>query len=204
MGARSFGVIEMFSSSLEENRGITNIAVVLAASAMMLFSPESKADSGFYLGGSVGQAGVEVEDTGAIQPLSFDEEDFAWKAFGGYNFDLPVINLAIEGGYVNLGSPSGDLLGFPTTVEVEGIDVFGVIGIDLGPLGVFAKYGMVSWDAEITIDGLSEAEDGSDPAYGVGAKIAIGSIDLRAEYEVFDIEDAEDVSMISVGLVWTF
>jgi len=204
MGARSFGVIEMFSSSLEENHGITNIAVVLAASAMMLFSPESKADSGFYLGGSVGQAGVEVEDTGAIQPLSFDEEDFAWKAFGGYNFDLPVINLAIEGGYVNLGSPSGDLLGFPTTVEVEGIDVFGVIGIDLGPLGVFAKYGMVSWDAEITIDGLSEAEDGSDPAYGVGAKIAIGSIDLRAEYEVFDIEDAEDVSMISVGLVWTF
>jgi len=82
--------------------------------------------------------------------------------------------------------------------------VFGVLGIDLGPLGIFAKYGMVSWDAEITIDGLSEAEDGSDPAYGVGAKIAIGSIDLRAEYEVFDIEDAEDVSMISVGLVWTF
>jgi hypothetical protein len=183
---------------------MTSIAVVFAASAMMLFSPESKADSGFYLGGSVGQAGVEIEDTSGIQPLTFDEEDFAWKAFGGYNFDLPVINLAIEGGYVNLGSPSGDLLGLATQIDVDGIDVFGVLGINLGPLGVFAKYGMVSWDAEITIDGLSEAEDGSDPAYGIGAKIAIGSIDLRAEYELFDIEDAEDVSMISVGLVWTF
>lgn len=194
----------MFTSLLEKGRGITSVAVVLAASAMMLFSPESKADSGFYLGGSVGQAGVEIEDTGGIQPLTFDEEDFAWKAFAGYNFDLPVINLAIEGGYVNLGSPSGELLGLATTVDVDGFDVFGVLGVDLGPLGVFAKYGMVSWDAEITIDGLSEAEDGSDPAYGVGAKIAIGSIDLRAEYELFDIEDAEDVSMISVGLVWTF
>jgi len=194
----------MFTSLLEKGRGITSVAVVLAASAMMLFSPDSKADSGFYLGGSVGQAGVEVEDTSGIPPLTFDEEDFAWKAFGGYNFDLPVINLAIEGGYVNLGSPSGDLLGLPTQIDVTGIDVFGVLGIDLGPLGVFAKYGMVSWDAEITIDGLSEAEDGSDPAYGVGAKISIGSIDLRAEYELFDIEDAEDVSMISVGLVWTF
>jgi len=194
----------MFTNFLKENRGVTSIAVVIAVSAMMLFSPDSKADSGFYLGGSVGQAGVEVEDTSGIQPLTFDEEDFAWKAFGGYNFDLPVINLAIEGGYVNLGSPSGDLLGLETQIDVDGIDVFGVLGVDLGPLGVFAKYGMVSWDAEITIDGLSEAEDGSDPAYGVGAKIAIGSIDLRAEYELFDIEDAEDVSMISVGLVWTF
>jgi hypothetical protein len=194
----------MLNNLLKENRGSTSIAIVLATSAMMLFSPESEADSGFYLGGSVGQAGVEVEDTSGIQPLSFDEEDFAWKAFGGYNFDLPVINLAIEGGYVNLGSPSGELLGLATKIDVEGIDVFGVLGINIGPLGVFAKYGMVSWDAEITIEGISEAEDGSDPAYGIGAKIAIGSIDLRAEYEVFDIEDAEDVSMISVGLVWTF
>jgi outer membrane immunogenic protein len=194
----------MFTRYLEENRGTTSVAVVVAASAMMLFSPESKADSGFYLGGSIGQAGVEIEDTSGIQPVSFDEDDFAWKAFGGYNFDLPVVNLAVEGGYVNLGSPSGDLLGLPTIVDVDAFNVFGVLGIDLGPLGIFAKYGMVSWDAEITIDGLSDAEDGSDPAYGVGAKIGIGSVDLRAEYEVFDIEDAEDVSMISVGLVWTF
>jgi len=194
----------MFSNSLNENRGITSVAVVLAASAMMLFSPESKADSGWFLGGSIGQAGVEIEDTSGIQPLTFDEDDFAWKAFGGYNFDLTVINLAIEAGYVNLGSPSGDLLGIPVKVDVDGFDVFGVFGFNLGPVGIFAKAGVISWDAEISVDGLGDSDDGSDPAYGVGAKIAIGSIDLRAEYELFDIEDAEDVSMLSVGLVWTF
>lgn len=194
----------MFSKSLEENRGVASVAVVLAASAIMLYAPESKADSGFYLGGSVGQAGVEVQDTSGIQPVSFDENDFAWKAFGGYKFDLPVVNLGVEGGYVNLGSPSGDLLDVPVVIETDGIDVFGVLGFDLGPLGVFAKYGMISWDAEFTVDGLSDAQDGSDPAYGLGATIGLGSIDIRAEYEVFDIEDSEDVSMISVGLVWTF
>ena len=194
----------MFTNPVEENRGITSVAVVLVASAMMLFSPESKADSGFYLGGSVGQAGVEIEDTSGIQPVTFDEDDFAWKVFGGYNFDLAVINLAIEGGYVNFGSPSGDLLGIPATIDVDGFDVFGVLGFDLGPVGIFAKAGMVSWDSEISIDGFSESDDGSDPAYGLGAKIALGSLNLRAEYELFDIEDAEDVSMLSVGLVWTF
>jgi outer membrane immunogenic protein len=194
----------MFSKSLEENRGVASVAVVLAASAIMLYAPESKADSGFYLGGSVGQAGVEVQDTSGTQLLIFDEDDFAWKAFGGYKFDLPVINLGVEGGYVNLGSPSGELEGVPVAIETDGFDVFGVAGIDIGPVGVFAKYGMISWDAEFTVDGLSDAQDGSDPAYGIGATIGLGSIDIRAEYEVFDIEDAEDVSMISVGLVWTF
>jgi hypothetical protein len=194
----------MFTNPVEENRGITSVAVVLVASAMMLFSPESKADSGFYLGGSVGQAGVEIEDTSGIQPVTFDEDDFAWKVFGGYNFDLAVINLAIEGGYVNFGSPSGDLLGIPATIDVDGFDVFGVLGFDLGPVGIFAKAGLVSWDAEFTVDALSESDDGSDPAYGVGAKFGLGSIDIRAEYELFDIEDAEDVSMLSVGIVWTF
>jgi outer membrane immunogenic protein len=194
----------MFSKSLEENRGVASVAVVLAASAIMLYAPESKADSGFYLGGSVGQAGVEVQDTSGTQLLIFDEDDFAWKAFGGYKFDLPVINLGVEGGYVNLGSPSGELEGVPVAIETDGFDVFGVAGIDIGPVGVFAKYGMISWDAEFTVDGLSDAQDGSDPAYGIGATIGLGSIDIRAEYEVFDIEDAEDVSMVSVGLVWTF
>ena len=195
----------MFTKSLEKNRGVASVAVVLAASAVMLYSPASKAESGFYLGGSIGQAGVELEDASGTELLTFDEDDFAWKAFGGYSFELlPVLNLAIEGGYVNLGGPSGDVLGFPATIEADGFDVFGVLGVDLGPIGVFAKYGMISWDAETTLDDLTDTDDGSDAAYGIGASIGLGSVDIRAEYEVFDIEDTEDVSMISVGIVWTF
>ena len=45
---------------------------------------------------------------------------------------------------------------------------------------------------------------GSDPAYGVGLRFTLGSIEIRGEYEVFDIEDADDVYMASAGLVWRF
>jgi outer membrane immunogenic protein len=199
----NFGVYEMFSKSFDEHRGITSVAVVLVASAMMLFSAESKAQG--YIGGSVGQAGIEIVDGSFVPPLAFDEDDFAWKAFAGYNFGLSVINLGIEGGYVNFGSPSTDILGSKVKVEATGFDLFGVLGFNLGPVGIFAKAGVIAWDGKITADGLEVgSDDGSDPAYGVGAKIGLGSLDIRAEYESFDIGDAEDVNMFSLGLVWNF
>jgi hypothetical protein len=178
---------------------------LLAAGFILLATAESRADSGFYIGGSVGQAGIELDDSDPVQPIDFDEDDFAWKGFAGYNFDLAVVELGLEIGYVNLGNPSADVLGSSVEIETDGLDAFGVIGVALGPIGVFGKYGVISWDAEGTIDGLPAFdEDGSDPAYGLGAKFGLGSLDIRIEYEVFDIEDADDVSMISAGLVWTF
>lgn len=177
----------------------------LAVVALVAFTPEAKADSGFYLGGSIGQAAIEVDVGDAIQPLVFDEDDFGWKALLGYNFKFTVLELGLEASYVNLGGPSANVLAQQVEIETTGLSGFGVVGVALGPIGVFGKYGVMSWDAEGTVDGLPAFdEDGSDPAYGIGAKFGIGSLDLRLEYELFDIDDAEDVSMISVGLVWTF
>jgi hypothetical protein len=195
----------MVNANRVEKGGFVTLTAVLAASSLLLFSADSKADSGFYLGGSVGQAGVQINDGDPVQPIVFDENDFAWKAFGGYNFDVTVVNLAVEGGYVNFGSPSMSALGSQLEVDIDGFDVFGVLGFNLGPIGVFAKAGMISWDAEISVDGVSAgSDDGSDPAYGIGAKFNLGSLNVRAEYEMFDVEDAEDVTMLSVGLVWIF
>ena len=181
------------------------LAAALAGIAMIGAPDEAAADA--YIGGSVGQVGIEIEDA-SFPGASFDEDDFGWKVFLGYEFDLPLLSLGLEGGYVDFGAPSGtvDVL-VPTDIEVDadGLSAFGTIGIDLGPLGIFAKYGVISWDASLSVDGLDAgSEDGSDPAYGIGAKIGIGSIDVRAEYEIFDIEDAEDLTMLSLGLVWTF
>lgn len=194
----------MFSVSGKERAGY-GAATVLLAAAMMLAPAGSRADSGLYVGGSVGQSAIEVDVSDQVQTFVFDEEDFAWKAFGGITFDVPVVNLGLEAGYVDFGAPSGDIAGSQFEVDADGFDIFGVLGFDLGPLGVFAKYGMISWDASISVDGIdSGSDDGSDPAYGVGAEFGLGSLDLRAEYEVFDIDDSDDVSMLSVGIVWTF
>ena len=194
----------MFTNLLNEKRQASGAGAILLVAALLLMSAESRADSGFYVGGSVGSAGIELDAGDPVNPVIFDEDDFAWKAFGGYNFDLILLNLAIEGGYVDFGGPSADIGGTLFEVDADGLDLFGVLGVDLGPIGIFAKAGVIAWDAEAAIDGVGSSDDGTDPAYGVGAKFGLGSFAIRIEYELFDIEDTEDVAMISAGLVWTF
>jgi outer membrane immunogenic protein len=178
-----------------------------AAALGMLPFAAANADSGPYIGGSVGSVTIEAEipDENLGEVFDFDENDFAWKVFGGYNFDLTVVDLAIEGGYVDLGSPSGDFLGSAVEFDVTGWDVFGLVGINLGPVGLFAKAGMITWDADATIDAIDAgSDDGTDPAYGVGARFTLGTLEIRGEYEYFDIDTAEDVYMLSAGLVFNF
>ena len=126
----------MLTLARNEQRAFAGVAAALLLS-VMLVPAESRADA--YIGGSVGQAGVEL-DVPAVQPLAFDEDDFAWKAFLGYEWNLPLLSLGIEGGYVDFGAPSGDILGTIVEVDTDGLSAFGTLGVNLGPLGVFAKY----------------------------------------------------------------
>lgn len=177
----------------------------LLALLTLAVSPAAVADSGPFIGASVGNATVSTEfsDPG-FGNIDFDEDDFAWKVYGGFAFDLPLIDLGVELGYFNLGSPSFDAGASQIDIDVSGYSAFGLAGLNLGPVGVFLKAGYASWDADIRIDDLKGSEDGSDPAYGAGLRFTLGSVEVRGEYEIFDIEDADDVYMASLGLVWRF
>jgi hypothetical protein len=183
---------------------------ILAATAIFAvfgLGQQALADSGFYLGGSVGDAtlAVTIVDEAATGVFEFDESDFAWKAFAGYKFDLPIIKLGIEGGYVDLGNPEAVLLDSTAGLAVTAWDAFGTAGFGLGPVELFAKVGVISWDAKATLDGISEGgDDGTDPAYGIGLSVAFSSLEIRAEYELFDVSDVDDLYMLSAGLVWRF
>ena len=161
-------------------------------------------DSGVYVGGGLGYAATNI-DSGD----TFDESDTSLKIFGGYNFGLiPFLDLAVEASYVDFGNPSGLAGGDSVNVDVTGLNAFGLVGFDLGPVGLFAKAGLMRWDLDIGVNGLSDGYSGTDTAYGIGAKFQLGSFAVRAEYEYFDI-DAEsgvssDVSMVSVSGVFTF
>ena len=200
------------STTVEKGRsGVTGVMILVAA-ACMLFSVQSRAESGFFIGGSVGQAGLELSDGAPVQPIVFDEDDLGYKLFAGYNWQFTILSLGVEAGYVNFGQPGTDLAGVGLLeVETTGLNAFGVLGAQLGPIGVFGKYGMMSWDAKSTIDGLSDPDgsiDGTEPMYGVGAKFGIGALDIRLEYEVIDLNadgvSESDMNMVSVGLTWTF
>ena len=196
-------MLQIYNSLKSLHRGL---AAAILGSALLLSGP-AMADSGFYVGGSVGNSTLEVdfEDPIGGDPLTFDEDDFSWKLYGGYMFDLPVINLGVEAGYRDLGGPSATLAAETYGIDVTAWDAFGVAGFDLGPLMVFGKLGFVSWDADLTVAGFDAgSDDGTDTAYGVGAAFSLGSLQIRAEYEMFDVSDVEDLYMLSAGFVYTF
>jgi outer membrane immunogenic protein len=168
---------------------------------------DARAQSGLYAGLSAGSATIEDEipDENLDEVFTFDENDFAWKAFGGYKIDIPAVPLAVEFGYVDLGSPSGDFLGSSVAVDVTGWNLVGLIGVQLGPVGLFAKGGVISWNLDATVDGIQAGDDdGTDPTYGVGARFNLGSLELRGEYELFDLDSVDDVYLLSLGVVFGF
>jgi hypothetical protein len=185
--------------------GFTPLSTILLISLALGLAAPAVADSGPYIGASIGQADTDID----FGDGNFSDDASAWKVFGGYNFDVLLVNLAVEAAYVDFGSPSGRLAGMPIKVEADAIAGFGVAGLDLGIFGLFAKAGLASWDAKASAPGLGSGSDsGTDPAYGIGARFTFGSVEIRAEYEYFDIDvedtGSSDLAMISVGAAWTF
>ncbi len=198
-----FGSKNMIQQFLANRRGPWSVAAALLVS-FIVFAP-AESEAGGYIGGSIGQSYIELDAGTPAVPANLDEEDFGWKLMAGYNFDFAVITLGVEADYVDFGKPSGDVLGSQLEVDANGFAGFGTAGFDLGPVGVFAKLGVISWDASFSVDGFDAgSDDGTDPAYGVGVKFGLASVEIRGEYEIYDIEDSDDVAMLSVGLVWRF
>jgi len=186
------------------HRAVSPVALLLFAG--LLAAPAMvSADSGFYVGGSAGRSFLTADLVDPEQgTIEFDEGAASWKAFAGFNIDAFVIDLAIEGGYVDFGAPDARIAGSDIEFDVTGWDLFGLAGLELGPVGVFAKAGFIDWSADTRLDGTRLGSDGgTDPAYGIGARFSLFSAEVRAEYEYFDVEDV-DLSLVSVGVAWTF
>jgi hypothetical protein len=167
--------------------GIALLSTIAASSA--------SADTGFYLGVAGGNATINGTVPGTS--VDFDESDTAYKVYAGFRL---LSLFAIEGGYVDFGKPSGS----NTSVELTGADLFGVLNIPIGPVNLFAKAGVFQWQSDASSGGVSQSDDGSDPAYGAGIAFRIGGFGIRAEYEYFDVENIDNVAMYSIGLEYTF
>lgn len=173
----------------------TLLALTLLACGSTAFA----ADNGIYVGGSLGQANVEIKEEIGNIDLNFDGDDTGFKVIAGIR---PLDWLAIEANYVNFGEAEDN--GFE--IDADGISAFAVGFLPVGPIDLFAKGGLISWDSSLSRRGFSGNlnDDGTDFAYGVGAQFRFFSLSLRAEYEVFDIDDVDDLNMFSVGITFTF
>jgi opacity protein-like surface antigen len=172
---------------------LTVVILVVGQSALAV-------EGGFYLGGSLGGATSKVKATDFDRSdFTFDENDFAWKIFGGFHF---LQFFAVEAAYRDLGSPSTTLPEGNAEIDQNAFDVSGLLGLPLGPLFVFGKVGAVYWDADVTLDGIKTSEDGTDFSAGLGASLDITRFRLRGEIEYFDI--GEHALMYTVGAAWLF
>ncbi|HEY7639411.1 MAG TPA: outer membrane beta-barrel protein [Steroidobacteraceae bacterium] len=175
-------------------------AILFAAALLALPAlPAAAADNGFYLGASVGQADLKIDDlTDNVFPDDdFSGDDFAYKFIAGIR---PLDWLGVEASYVNFGEPEDTVVGTKLKAKGDGLSAFAVGFLATGPVDLFAKVGLISWDTKIA-GGFSD--DGTDLAYGAGAQFRLLSLSVRAEYEKFDVGDA-DLDMISVGVTYTF
>jgi OOP family OmpA-OmpF porin len=159
----------------------------------------ANADEGLALGASYGYTQIDDSAGG----LSLDASDTGYKLFGSYSFNN---GLGIEGGYIDFGEPDDNILGQVARIDAAGWNLYGVGTLGLSEsFDLFAKAGVVSWEADSILNGVRIArDDGEDLALGIGARFGMGALALRTEFEWFDISDADAVWMASVGLEFRF
>jgi OOP family OmpA-OmpF porin len=194
-------------------------------------SPYAMADdTGWYLGGNVGQSKAKIDDTKINNTLLSDgftsatiidnDHDTGYKLFGGYQFN-PYF--ALEGGYYDLGK-----FGFNATTQPPGTlnGSIKVNGIDFDALGfipftehfsAFGRVGMNYSNARDSFSGTAPLNISQpDPdkralnyKFGVGLQYAFtDALAMRLEAERYRIDDAVgnkgDIDLVSVGLVYRF
>lgn len=174
------------------------ITVALLGLAV-LFTSAAYAD-GLSLGASVGYVNIEDNEPG----FDFEANDTGYKLFASYEFSNRI---GLEAGYIDFGEPDDQFQGLSGEIDASGWNLYAVGNLPMSDgVDLFAKAGIVSWNADSIIDGiLVDTDDGNDLALGFGASWAMTeNFGLRAEADWFDIDEADSVWMASVGFELRF
>lgn len=181
------------------------IGLVALGMLVMPLTVWAGGQSGFYVGAGGGQSSMEADATNPSGSFNFDDSATGYKVIVGYNFGIiPLLDLGVEGSYVDFGKISGTSALGSSEAKAKGYDAFAVGALTFGPFAVFAKAGAIQWDTDVTLGGTVSSDSGTDAAYGVGVRFQLSSFSLRAEYEVFDVSSLKDLSMASVSVLYTF
>lgn len=148
------------------------------------------ADRGFYAGAGVGQSYVDER--------GYDDEDTAFSAFGGYQFNR---YFGLEAGYADFGKL--EPRGVGADLEANSVYLTAVGSMPITDrFSAYAKAGFQRWDLDTAIpDAIGNRDDsGTDPTYGAGVQYRFSDqVALRGEYSRFEVEDADlDLAQVQV------
>lgn len=201
-----------------------------AVLALLLLPLALPADNEAYGGLGVGYTTFQVDAADIVgrpglpgfegsQAVSeFEGADLAARAFLGVRLGPYV---ALEAGYHDFGEPDGrvafiDPENPPTgpfdappssrvAIGATGYDavLIGILPLDRD-LSVYAKAGLIRWDAETTYDGGTRTrEDGEDLIWGVGTTYrGTGPLRIRIEAEFIDAGFANSWWALSASLLY--
>lgn len=171
--------------------------------AVLMLPGAAEAETEFYGGLGLGYSSYKLDSTG------FDGSDFGIRQFVGFNWGD---YLGVETGYIDFGTAKDNVgsVFFPVnqTIESWGYDLslFGRYPLD-EELDVFAKVGILRWDARTNFDNspFSEKEDGDDLLVGVGVDFrGTGRVHVRMQGEIIEADFADSWWMLSASLVYGF
>jgi len=179
--------------------------------ALALIGNSEAAEHGAYIGASVGKARTKFAGNAAASSSDvFRAKDDAFKVTGGFR---ALDWLGIEGSYLDLGEVEqvvdfADFSGF--SQEQHGLAAFAVFYHEIANIDLFAKAGVVKWNADGSFSGVAgrtdASEEGTDGAWGLGLQGRLGSFALRLEYERLDFETVggqiRKPGLVSVGFTW--
>lgn len=172
---------------------------------------QTHADTGFYVGGEVGRGAFDGTQEVTAQPDdSIIGVDFAWYAFGGFQF---MDWLGVEAGYVDFGKGHDHDLN-REDFELSGTTISAIGYFPLVPrVRIMVRAGAYAWEF-VERDARGDEEvDGTDLILGLGAKVKIlGGLNVRAEYTFLsDIGEAgdrkpgeTDVTGLLAGITYVF
>jgi len=187
-------------------------------------------DSGWYIGGNIGQSRAKIDDARItaqmlVAPTTAasiidDNRDTGYKLFGGYRYNK---NVAVEAGYFDLGqfgftattAPAGTLTG---KIKLKGLnlDAVGTLPLTekfsaLGRLGLNYAQTRDSFIGTGAATVLNPNPSKNQINYKLGAGLQYDftpSLGMRVEAERYRINDAVgnrgDIDMYSLGLVYRF
>ena len=184
-------------------KGFLSTAAAVAALALAggAYAQDADNESGLYLGGGVGEFNVDIDDFDDV-PETIDDyssDDTAWKAFVGWRTSE---NLAFELAYINLGSPR-DIISPDTAVELEtdGFAPYIVGTLPFAAFELFAKAGYLVYETEARVTtplgSVVVDDEGDDFTWSAGLGLTVfDTLNLRLEYEMFDVQEVDDANAL--------
>ncbi len=178
-------------------------AAVAATTILALAPLTAIAETGFYIGGSIGSASL-TDDFGGFD---VDADSTSFRLTAGWQFND---FFSLEGGYHNFGDfdQTFDVGGTPVDVSLkaDGFTLGGTGNIPLGEkFALFGRAGAFFWDGDADINNVSQATpEDTNPYYGAGAKFALSdSFSLVGDWTRYELEDTES-DVISLGFTYRF